>query len=467
MNLSWLRAPVATPIHASSLAVALSISSLVLTPASAATDLAIESIPSDAPLDNPVDVQNSPGDVYEPEFAAFDRSLIGRAPVLEGVRNLRNNEPEVFQVDVGETYCYVLEKDTMSRKKPSTREVDDNGEEILSRQADGDGINIMLSATTCVQPFPNKADQKEKIPPQLTLFYVDTTYEDCMKGADKAPVGQSRTFNEGIVQQSLFIEKDVYVGISAPNATDFHDVYNFEVAASKDYWYHSFDEDGGSNAELLWMDSDSSAALLQTQNLTETDSEAKEIMDEGPIYELFVQNDAYKVFGGISRSVCGMRGQALIHATKNGDGRLASLVNTTLTTQGPGGFPKQQFYFEGLNSSSSYSGVLFRTKADSTAFDISQEEEDSTGVGAGKIGGGGTVYELLNFRTSAGKSHISPFGASANACLLQDKAAKSSPTLSSATSISTLCLAGRIWTVLNWPRNTTTTPKGCMPISKR
>ena len=401
MQLRWLHSPAAAPTAASSLAVALSLlsstSNLAL-----ATDVALESKLPDPQLNGIVDAQNDLGDVYEPEFAAFDRSLIGRAPIPEGVKNLQNNEPETWQVDVAETYCFILEKDTINK---ATTQKTDEREEVQSRQAD-DGVDVMLSATTCLQPYPKTEDQEERVPPQLTMFYVDTTYEDCMKGADRAPVGQSRTFDEGLAQQNLYLEKDVYVGITAPNTTNFQNVWNFELAASKDDWYHGFSEDSASDAELLWMDSDSSAALLQTQNLTTSEPEVNGIMKEGPIYEFFVQNDNYKVFDGISRSVCAMKQNALIHANKNNDGRLNGLVNTTMTKQGPGGYPKQQFYFEGLNSSSSYSGILFRTKREPSMFDTTEEEKDR-GVGPGKIGGGGVVYDLVNFRTSAGKSEIS------------------------------------------------------------
>jgi calcium channel MID1 len=65
------------------------------------------------------------------------------------------------------------------------------------------------------------------------------------------------------------------------------------------------------------------------------------------------------------------------------------------TTRGPGGFAKQQFYLEGLNASSSYSGILVQTK--NTTNSTSSKHKRATSVG-----GGGIVFHATSFNTSGG-----------------------------------------------------------------
>jgi calcium channel MID1 len=185
---------------------------------------------------------------------------------------------------------------------------------------------------------------------------------------------------------------DIYVGIQAPNITnDFEDVYNFEVAASIDDYYHKYDE---SKAELLWMDSDASSVLLMTKSLTQDKTQVASVMKQPLPYELFIQDDSTPRLKGIQRSVCGLTEFAAIVSNREGNGQQNKLVRSSLTANGPGRMPAQQFYLEGLKASSSYTGILVKL-ADDVPLSARQDGPGESGPSRGR----GTVFEATTFQT--------------------------------------------------------------------
>lgn len=370
------------------------------TPASSTTspDEPVEVIGADvaSPLDG---VQRA----YEPEFGLFDRGIVGRAQ--SGVTALRNNVPESLNLSPGQSACYVIEKDTISKGSEVTvQETVTSDDEVARRQEEEDGSGrtqskkrIFLSANTCLQPLSNQNDKPTAQPPQLSITISDSEDGGCAQSLSDVSENNQKEFKEGAVmfQANATAGKDLYVSIVAPevNNSSFTGVYNFEVAASTDMWYHTYSE--GNSSELLWMDSDSSAALLVTKDLTTDSEQFQQVMSADPPYALYAENEARNHTGGLRASVCGLKNTAQILANGKGDGMLNQLCRTGMTTRGPGGFPKQQFYFDGLNATSSYIGILFKPS------DFKGKRDDDN------VGGGGTIFPSVSFQTVQGMSRSS------------------------------------------------------------
>ncbi|KAK4105055.1 stretch-activated Ca-permeable channel [Parathielavia hyrcaniae] len=342
---------------------------------------------------------------YEPDFPAFDRSIIGRAPAE--VTSLTNNEPMPMNVEGGTMQRFVFALSGVSRRgaeedgleardgneilresnaSAGAREHDTTGEkeepQLARRQA---MQKVYISATTCLQPQPIDPSKTTVDPPQLTLL-VSTSAEDLL--AD--PEFQDKVvFNEGAVMYNLTTDREVYIGIQAQKVSAlFSGTYNFQIAASTDNFYYSYNEQD--DADLIWVDSDSQGALLITHNLTDKADPAAEqqIMSSQP-YVLFAHNEKDPAINGLKHSYCGLQNYAQIAAIK--DGRRTSLVRTGMTRRGPGNLPKQQFFFSGLNSSSTYIGILAKAGADGGALGKRQTA----------AAGGTQIFKPTNFTTKS------------------------------------------------------------------
>jgi calcium channel MID1 len=319
-----------------------------------------------------------------------------------------NNVPIPMNIQPGASICYVVDKSVILSGHPSTgssssklelkRDVDlherddgDNKSPSGSPSSGGSPRVLYLSANTCLQP--RSASNATAVPPQLRI-YVSTSSKDGCADVTKPPAGvQSAVFEQGAVMYNLNATDDVYVTIAAPNVTkDFQGIYNFEIAASVDDYYYTYND---ANGQLLWMDSDATSALLQTAALTSNVKQISSIMEAGPQYEMYVQGNKAPILNGLMRSACGLNNAAQIASKRLDNGQMNNneLVRSKLYDKGPGGWPRQQFYFEGLNSSSSYSGILL-IPGNSTA----GSKRESTGV----VRGGGTVFPPTSFDTSAG-----------------------------------------------------------------
>jgi calcium channel MID1 len=341
---------------------------------------------------------------YEPDFAPFDRSIIGRAPA--GVTGLANNVPQQLNLDPGVTACYVFERASMEGQAVDTGSLElrdlDDGEAPRSLTHGGDrddadsalrrrqsSLPVYISANTCIQPQPNSTSAGLQAP-QLTL-YISTSAQNTCPGPGKDPNSQkSLTFTEGAVIYNMTSSTDVYIGISAANSTAGLDGgYNFQVAASNDALFFEYNDQLNSD-QLVWVDSDSSSSLLISRNLTDSTDPAvqAQFMNSQP-YVMFAQPENDPSIAGVRYSYCGLGNYARIAATKNG--QFTQTVSTSITTWGTGGLPKQQFYFDGLNASSTYNGIL-------------AINGNSTASGSGVVNGGGTVYRATNFTTKAGES---------------------------------------------------------------
>jgi len=341
---------------------------------------------------------------YEPEFSAFDRSILGRAPA--GVSSLPKVGAASMNVVAGTTQVFVFSVDPISARTVAEGSLElRGGHNVTESQRLGDKFaerglapdsedsnelarrqssrTVYISANTCQQSPPVARSNTTSSAPQLRL-YVSKSEANQSPGPLADNDSQFEVeFTEGAVMFNLTVSGDVYIGIHAPNSTVFNGAYNFELSASTNAYFFTYNET--EEADLIWVDSDAQGALLITHNLTESSDPALEqkIMNSQP-YVMFAQNKDDRSIDGLKYSYCGLQKHAQIAATKNG--QFSSMVSTGMTKRGPGNLPKQQFFFSGLNSSASYLGILARDGSEN-----------------GLAGGGGHVFRATSFSTKSGK----------------------------------------------------------------
>ncbi|EGO60579.1 hypothetical protein NEUTE1DRAFT_57146 [Neurospora tetrasperma FGSC 2508] len=368
--------------------------------------------------------------MYEPEFAAFDRSIIGRDQVRD-TNTLINNEAFQLNVRQGDTERFVFKLSQLSERELQVAslelrdeehtwedqdededeakedEKEEDNDDLSGKGLDRDSVDLnlasaeqklgkrqqgarrlFLSANTCLQPQAFNATKTTQPPPQLTL-YVSTSTDNVEPGPGADSNSQvSMVFNEGAIMYNFTTTTDVYVGVHAPNVAEIFDKpYNIKIAISTDGYYYSYNVDD--DADLIWVDSDSQGALLITHNLTDSNDEKEQqrIMNTPP-YVMFAQDKSDPSINGVKYSFCGLEQNAQIATTK--DGKYSNMVQTGMTKRGQGNFPKQQFFFSGLKPSTSYLGILAKTNVTDTG---------SPNV----VGGGGHVFKATNFQTKSGK----------------------------------------------------------------
>ncbi|KUI56740.1 Calcium influx-promoting protein ehs1 [Cytospora mali] len=336
---------------------------------------------------------------YEPEFGAFDRSILGRVAKRD-VISLTNNVPNQMNLISGTSLVYHFDSSQLSsrgdeesmplelRGEPGESQggepdvfVDWDGEVKLSNRATTK--TVYISANTCIQPSANSTTAGE--PPQLTLYVSNSTKNTVPGPSADASEQEVRTFTEGAVMFNVTASSDVYLSVAANNvSSEFSGIYNFQIAASVDAWYHSYNESMAD--ELFWVDSDTTSVLLITQNLTYSRStEVEEGLISSRPYVMFAQNDNDTTINGMRYSYCGLNNYAQIAAVRNGQD--TTQVTTGITRRGAGGYPKQQFYFSGLNASSKYQGILARNANATTNPNVP--------------GGGGHVLRSTTFETKS------------------------------------------------------------------
>ncbi|ETS80359.1 hypothetical protein PFICI_07888 [Pestalotiopsis fici W106-1] len=342
-------------------------------------------------------------EMYEPDFPLFDRSVIGRAP--SGVTSLTNNVKSNQNLDQGSSVRFVFEIASLS-----SREIDSSEAfELRKRQEDPQDTEMFvaedeqnvtdlseierratptktlwISANTCMQPDRPAANQTFMDPPQLTL-YVSTSSDNDSPGPAAPPDNQEvLVFDEGAVMYNMTFSEDVYFTITAPNVSDWFtsSLYNVDVAASVDQSYHSYDAD--TEPDLVWVDSDSGAALLRTGNLT--NSSDTELTTAPYTMFAYSQNDATVV--GVKRSYCGLKEYAEIGGSQS----TTALMSTGLTRRGQGNSTKQEFFITGLNKSSIYEAILVQEPG--TTGSLNKRDDNVAG-------GGGVVFRQTEFDTKS------------------------------------------------------------------
>ncbi|KAJ5792152.1 uncharacterized protein N7503_008130 [Penicillium pulvis] len=244
----------------------------------------------------------------------------------------------------------------------------------LSKRA---STTVYVSLNTCSRPSTNTTGA-EGLFPQLKVYY-STSKNLKYPGPGKDDSLQNvTTASEGYIGFEIEAESDVYISVVADNSTSYSGSYNYELAISiDDYFFNVVPED----PFLYFVDSDQNAALLVTNNLTQSNSSSEnfqEWMDLNPApYTLYAHNVNDTSLSGLKSSFCAVSAHSQV---------VSNPSNTGMTSRGLGNKPKEQFYILGLNRSSTYIGILGMNG-------------NSTSSGNNIVGGGGIVWQPMNFTT--------------------------------------------------------------------
>lgn len=352
-------------------------------------------------------LENDGVEVNDGGFAVEDatRVLDVRAPVVSSVggNNVANND----NIKAGQTSVWMFSAEQL-RSQPGEkgpglpgsvtateesdmdhfelRKKDLEGEEGIEKRQNGREKRIYISVNTCLQPNYIGPGVQEKAPPQLSL-YVSETSSNQNPGPSSNGRQQKVDFNEGFASATVMALDDWYMSVHAPNLPDnFDGVWNYELAVSIDEYFHAHDS---MTSNLFLLDSDSSAALMTTDNLTQADkgtSLYNEWMNLEAPFIVFASNTNDTRTMGLRNSFCGLNKNSQIVGNQDqadGDG---TNVQMQMTTRGLGNKPKEQFYITSLNASSTYIASLAQVG-------------NSTNSGSGVVRGGGIVWSSTTFPT--------------------------------------------------------------------
>lgn len=352
-------------------------------------------------------------------------SVVRRAPA--GMVALGNNQFKLSNIKIGETQWWYFPKEAVMGPKapptpglpayiPANTSSDEvvthdskrrRGEEDVNRDEDeddeenedGNGLSkrsttVYVSLNTCLKPELNttdhKAAQNESLPP--LQVYISTSEKLQYPGPGIDSLDQKMyTADEGYMGATVAADGDVYIGIAAPNTTAYSGIYNYQIAASIDAYFHSVDN---TDPFLFFIDSDINSALLVTNNVTQSSPNStnyQQWMHITPPFTIFAHNVNDSAISGLERSYCALSQLAQLRKGNNA-------ISVGMTSRGLGNKPKEQFYITGLNRSSTYYGILGM-------------EGNSTASGNGVVGGGGKVWRPMNFTTKSGAYFLpeSPF----------------------------------------------------------
>lgn len=285
----------------------------------------------------------------------------------------------------------VDEEDEVEAAHPDLRRRDeDTGEsdtaELETRQ-DNTASEIYISVNTCNQPLYAGDGVQSAAPPQLTL-YVSTSADNASPAPGQDASTQAEIpLTEGYANYSTSVSGAGYMSVHAPDLpSNFTGVWNYEIAVSIDGFYHNI---GGNGSNLYLIDSDSTAALLVTNNLTQANPGSKSYnqwMNLTAPYVVFANNQNRTATMGISRSYCGLNQISQVIGKQMDPTGEFTNVQMEMITRGIGGKPKEQFYITYLNRSSNYHATL-------------AQPGNSTASGNGVVGGGGIVWPQMSFTT--------------------------------------------------------------------
>ncbi|KAK4177219.1 stretch-activated Ca2+-permeable channel component-domain-containing protein [Triangularia setosa] len=300
---------------------------------------------------------------YEADFLGFDRSIIGRA--ADGLLKLENTDPTPMDLEEGSTTRFWFPLSILAgRESEGGLELRSEHNQSTEREAPvakrQSSRTIYISVNTCKQPEAIDPDKTTIDPPQLTLFVSKSAEYQAPGPLADMSTQHMLEFDEGAVNFKFTASEDVYIGVHAPNVSDFLEgKYNFEIAVSGDGYYFTYNDQD--DADLIWVDSDSQGALLITHNLTTDNNPVvqEKIMSMEPYpYVLFAHNKTDKGLNGLKHSWCGLKLNAMIAGVDGG--RDAAKVRTSMTKRGQGNYPKQQFFFNGLSVDTNYTAFLAR-----------------------------------------------------------------------------------------------------------
>ncbi|KAH8702612.1 calcium channel subunit Mid1 [Talaromyces proteolyticus] len=306
---------------------------------------------------------------------------------------LVNNQFKQSNINLGETQYWTFPKSAVTAPRSATptglpanvtaTDPSSASGVVMNHELKKRENTVYISLNTCLGPSLNSTnvDPLSAAIPPLTV-YISTSENNKAPGPGKSSDEQAEYIAEqGYMGASFSAESDVYVSVAAPNSTLFSGVYNYDLAASIDAYFHSVDDD---TTNLYFVDSDTTSALLITDNVTQSSPDSpnyQQWMNITPPYTMFAHNINNSAIFGLERSYCALSLSAQIRPGNNA-------INTSMTSRGLGNKPKEQFKITYLNSSSTYYGILGMYG-------------NSTASGIDVIGGGGKVWRAMNFTTKA------------------------------------------------------------------
>lgn len=304
--------------------------------------------------------------------------VIRRAP--PDVSALANNEFQRDDINIGETQWWYFPRDQVRGKKsnvtsglPANLTAEGAATDESSNQ--GDNKSVYITLTTCQKPNTTGTDNSDL--PQLELY---VSKSEQRPGPEKNDDRQKS--EEGYLSLTVQADDDVYIGVTAPNATDNSGVYKYQIAASIDTYFHNIEP----GPFLYFVDSDVNSALLTTGNVTEANSDMDnwhQWMNTQPPYTMFAYDIDNPAITGLRQSYCALEQNAQVKKSSHN-------IISEMTSRGLGHKPKEQFFIKGLNESSTYLGVLAM-------------EGNSSASGNKVVGGGGKIWQPMNFTTKAGE----------------------------------------------------------------
>ncbi|KAK1148254.1 hypothetical protein N8T08_010063 [Aspergillus melleus] len=302
--------------------------------------------------------------------------IIRRAP--EESSALSDNKFKKSTIKLGQMQWWYFPQDD-GNDKTMDETSGDQAHENLKRSR-----TVFISLTTCSKPSVDKSDSgHEPSLPQLEA-YVSISNSLQKPGPDQDFSSQTKIeSDEGYMSIATSAQGDVYIGVAAPNSSDYSGSYSYEIAASTYGYYHNVDDE---DQFARFLDSDANAALFATQSLTESSLKlhnASNWSNMTPPYAMFVSNVNNTAIWGLQRSYCALNKFAQIG--KGGHGLRTSMANRSEEIE-------EQLYVTGLNRSSDYIGILAM---------------DGTSTENGNVGGGGKVWKPFRFSTKAVPSNPS------------------------------------------------------------
>lgn len=337
---------------------------------------------------------NAGGDENSIELDLVPRATQTTSSLVNNPTSLANNQVQNLTIKAGDVdYWYVSESvvngahGTKGTGLPAY--LDSDGDVISHEAADelrkrGGELSkrsstVYLSLVTCSRPTTNTTGAEGDFP-QLTM-YVST--EESPGPHQDSSKQQSITSTEGFAKYELEADGNVYVSVAADNSTEYSGGYEYRISASIDEYYYNV---VSNDSFAYFVDSDHSAALLVTNNLTQSSQGSvnfEQWMNVSPPYTMFAHNINDTSLKGLTSSFCAVQAYSI-----------QKPVDTGMTSRGLGNKPKEQFYIEGLNRSSTYVGILGMIG-------------NGSDWGNDIIGGGGIVWQPMNFTTKSGKFSFS------------------------------------------------------------
>ena len=330
---------------------------------------------------------------YEPSFLPLSRSIIGRQDD-GGNTPLLNNVPAKAQITPNQVLSFVFPSSAL-RASPATpttiippqqkrlAEVDDSSQvDLKRRQNDSNDVQYHLTLSVCTQPSPSGGTASAPPPPLLIFFSY--TNPDPLGGPNRP---QPIEVKDGFATFRDHTSDNVFIQVQAVEAPGYNGTYSFELTCSIDLPYAVVEN----TPNLNYIDSDSAGVMLTSSSLTDPFTSDTSEADEwrklsAAPFTVAVVNQNYTQMTGLMNSYCAFQNNTQV--VGNFAGQNKSNVDVGYSTIGDGAL-KQQFYVSGLNRSSSYFAIMGLPTNFSTA-------------GPGQPGGGGTLWQAINFTTQTG-----------------------------------------------------------------